>query len=74
MLLLGIPGSGKSLAAKVIARSWFHSRDTQGHNTDLGLPLLRLDMGAIQDKWVGFSEARAREALRVVEAMSPCVL
>ena len=74
VLLLGIPGSGKSLAAKVIARSWFRGQAAQGRNADLGLPLLRLDMGAIQDKWVGSSEARAREALRVVEAMAPCVM
>ncbi|MEG9524409.1 MAG: AAA family ATPase [Hyphomicrobiales bacterium] len=74
VLLLGIPGSGKSLAAKMIARSWFRGQDVQARNVDLGLPLLRLDMGAIQDKWVGSSEARAREALRVVEAMAPCVL
>ena len=74
VLLLGIPGSGKSLAAKVIARSWFRGQDAATRNADPGLPLLRLDMGAIQDKWVGSSEARAREALRVVEAMAPCVL
>jgi SpoVK/Ycf46/Vps4 family AAA+-type ATPase len=73
-LLLGIPGSGKSLAAKVIARTWLRGQGSQGRHADLGLPLLRLDMGAIQDKWVGSSEARAREALRVVEAMAPCVL
>jgi hypothetical protein len=61
VLLLGIPGSGKSLAAKVIAREW-------------NLPLVRLDMGAIQNAFVGASEERIREALRIVEAMSPCVL
>ncbi len=61
VLLLGIPGTGKSLAAKVVAKSW-------------RLPLLRLDMGAVQDKFVGSSEARIREALKTVEAMSPCVL
>ena len=61
VLLLGIPGTGKSLAAKVVAKTW-------------KLPLLRLDLGAIQDKWVGSSEARIREALKTVVAMSPCVL
>lgn len=61
VLLLGIPGTGKSLAAKVIAREW-------------NLPLLRLDMGAIQNMYVGASEQRIREALRIVEATSPCVL
>jgi hypothetical protein len=61
VLLLGIPGSGKSLAAKIIARNW-------------KLPLVRLDLGAVQDKWLGSSEARMREALKTVEAMAPCVL
>ena len=61
VLLLGIPGTGKSLAAKVVAKNW-------------KLPLLRLDLGAVQDKWVGSSEARIREALKTVAAMSPCVL
>ena len=61
VLLLGIPGTGKSLAAKVIAREW-------------NLPLVRLDMGAIQNMFVGASEQRIREALRIVEATSPCVL
>jgi hypothetical protein len=61
VLLLGIPGTGKSLAAKAIARDW-------------SLPLIRLDMGAIQDKWVGSSEERIRTALSIVEAIAPCVL
>ncbi|WP_431052494.1 AAA family ATPase [Roseateles sp. L2-2] len=61
VLLLGIPGAGKSLAAKLVAKTW-------------RLPLIRLDLGAIQDKWVGSSEARIREALNTVVAMSPCVL
>lgn len=61
VLILGIPGTGKSLAAKLIAREW-------------SLPLVRLDMGAIQNRWLGASEERIREALQIVEAMSPCVL
>lgn len=61
VLLLGIPGTGKSLAAKVVAREW-------------KLPLVRLDMGAVQNMFVGASEQRIRDALRIVEAMSPCVL
>ena len=61
VLLLGIPGTGKSLAAKLIARDW-------------KLPLVRLDMGAVQDKFVGESEKNIREALKIVEAMSPCIL
>lgn len=61
VLILGIPGTGKSLAAKIIAREW-------------QVPLVRLDMGAIQNRWVGASEERMREALQIVQAMSPCVL
>ena len=61
VLILGIPGTGKSLAAKLIAREW-------------QLPLIRLDMGAVHDKWVGSSEERIREAPRIAQAMSPCVL
>lgn len=61
VLILGIPGTGKSLAAKVIAREW-------------QTPLVRLDMGALQNRYVGASEERIREALQIVEAMSPCVL
>lgn len=61
VLLLGMPGSGKSLVAKVVAYQW-------------NLPLLRLDMGAVQNKYVGESEARIRQALKTVAAMAPCVL
>lgn len=61
VLLLGISGCGKSLSAKVIARDW-------------GLPLLRLDAGAIQNALHGESEARMRKALRVAESVAPCIL
>jgi len=61
VLLLGIPGTGKSLAAHVIARQW-------------ALPLVRLDMGALRHKWMGSSEERVRTSLAVVEAMAPCIL
>ena len=60
-MLVGIPGCGKSLTAKCIAAAW-------------GMPLLRLDMGALKSKWVGESEANIRKALSVAEAVSPCVL
>jgi SpoVK/Ycf46/Vps4 family AAA+-type ATPase len=60
-LLIGPPGTGKSLVAKCIASAW-------------GMPLLRLDMGALKSKWVGESEANIRKALQVAEAVSPCVL
>lgn len=61
VLLCGIPGCGKSEAAKFTART-------------LNLPLLKMDMGSLMDKFVGGSEQRMRDALAMAEAMSPCVL
>ncbi|MEP7280484.1 MAG: AAA family ATPase [Rubrivivax sp.] len=61
MLLLGVQGAGKSLAAKATAGSW-------------QLPLFRMDFGALFDKYQGESERKLREALRVADAMQPCVL
>ncbi|MBI3039642.1 AAA family ATPase, partial [bacterium] len=59
--LIGIPGTGKSLSAKMIAGLW-------------GLPLVRLDIGALFGSLVGQSEENARKALRLAETISPCVL
>ena len=61
VMLVGVQGGGKSLAAKSVAGLW-------------GLPLLRLDMGAIYNKFFGESERNVREALAMAETMSPCVL
>ena len=61
VMLVGVQGGGKSLAAKSVAGLW-------------GLPLLRLDMGAIYNKFFGESERNVREALKMAETMSPCVL
>jgi len=62
MLILGVPGCGKSMAAKTTARLW-------------GLPLLRLDMGRIYDgSMVGRSEANLRNALKTAESISPAIL
>jgi SpoVK/Ycf46/Vps4 family AAA+-type ATPase len=61
VLLLGVQGAGKSLAAKAIAASW-------------QVPLFRMDFGALFDKFQGESERKLREALRVADAMQPCVL
>jgi SpoVK/Ycf46/Vps4 family AAA+-type ATPase len=62
MLILGIPGCGKSLIAKTTAEMW-------------GLPLLRLDMGRVYDgSTVGRSEANLRSAIKTAESISPCVL
>ena len=61
VLLLGVPGTGKSMCAKAIATAW-------------GRPLMRLDAGVLYDQYVGASEARLREALRQAEALAPVVL
>ena len=61
LLLLGVQGAGKSLAAKAVATAWQR-------------PLLRLDVGALYDRYIGESERRLRDALRQAEMMSPCVL
>ncbi|XRQ12091.1 AAA family ATPase [Actinomadura welshii] len=61
MALIGIPGTGKSLTAKMISGLW-------------RLPLLRLDAGALFGSLVGESEARLRQALHIAEVVSPCVL
>jgi SpoVK/Ycf46/Vps4 family AAA+-type ATPase len=61
VLLLGVQGGGKSLAAKAIAGSW-------------AAPLLRLDVGALYNKYHGETERNLREALETAEAMAPCVL
>ena len=61
ILLLGVQGAGKSLAAKAIATAWQR-------------PLLRLDPGALYDRYVGESEKKLRDALKQAEMMSPIVL
>ncbi len=61
ILLVGVPGTGKSLSAKAIG-------------TALGVPTIRLDIGALFNSLVGESEARTRDALALAEALSPCVL
>ena len=61
ILLLGVQGCGKSLAAKAVAGSW-------------GVPLLRLDFGRLYDKYVGETERNLRECLGTAEVMAPCVL
>jgi hypothetical protein len=61
LLLLGVQGAGKSLCAKAVATAWQR-------------PLLRLDPGALYDRYVGESERRLRSALHQAEAMSPIVL
>lgn len=61
ILLVGVQGGGKSLAAKAVAGVW-------------GVPLLRLDFGVLYNKFFGETEKNIREALKTAELMSPCVL
>src|SRR3954464_14055214 len=61
VLLVGVPGCGKSLSAKAVAAEW-------------RLPLYRLDLAAILGQYVGQSEGRLREALDTADRMAPCVL
>lgn len=61
VLVTGIPGCGKSLAAKCVAASW-------------RMPLIKLDMGKIFSMWVGSSEENIRNALKSCDAIAPCVL
>ena len=61
ILLIGVQGCGKSLAAKAIAGVF-------------GLPLLRLDFGALYNKYHGETERNLRESLGTADVMSPCVL
>ena len=61
IMIVGMPGCGKSLAAKATA-SLFE------------IPLVRLDVGRLLGKYVGESEENMRKALKLSEAISPCVL
>ena len=61
MLLLGVQGAGKSLAAKCVAGSW-------------QLPLFQLDFGRLYGKYHGESETNLRNALNIAKSMAPCVL
>jgi ATP-dependent 26S proteasome regulatory subunit len=62
VLLLGVPGCGKSLVAKATSNEW-------------RLPLLRLDLGRVYDgSMVGRSEANLRNALKTAESVSPAIL
>ncbi|MEI6536589.1 MAG: AAA family ATPase, partial [Verrucomicrobiaceae bacterium] len=61
LLIVGIPGTGKSLTAKATASAF-------------NLPLLRLDMGRVFGGIVGQSEANLRSVIQTAEAIAPCVL
>ncbi len=59
--MLGVQGAGKSLSAKAVATAWQR-------------PLLRMDVGALYDKYIGESERRLRDALKQAERMAPIIL
>ena len=61
ILLLGVQGAGKSLAAKAVATAWRQ-------------PLLKMDAGSLYDRYIGESERRLRDALLQTERMAPVVL
>ena len=61
VLVTGVPGCGKSLVAKTLARTW-------------NLPLVLLDPARLYASYVGESEQRLRDALRTLEAMAPVVV
>jgi Cdc6-like AAA superfamily ATPase len=61
LLLVGPPGTGKSLTAKCVA-------------TVFGMPLLRFDIGGTRSKFVGDSESNIRRVLKLAETVAPCVL
>ena len=61
VIIVGMPGCGKSLCAKASAALF---------NT----PLLKLDMGSMMGKYVGESEGNLRKAIKIAEAAAPCVL
>jgi len=61
LLLVGVPGTGKSLSCKALA-------------SILGWPLIRLDIGSLKNSLVGQSEARMRDATRLIECFGRCVV
>ena len=61
VLLVGVPGCGKSVSAKAIAARW-------------KMPLYRLDFATVQGSYVGQSEKQLKDALTTAEQVSPCVL
>jgi hypothetical protein len=61
ILLVGVPGCGKSLSAKAVASEW-------------ALPLLRLDPSSLYNKYIGETEKNFRRAMQTAERMAPVVL
>lgn len=61
VLLIGVPGCGKSLVAKAVAGAWT-------------VPLLRFDLGKVFGMYVGQSEENIRNVIKTAESVAPCVL
>ena len=61
VLLLGVPGTGKSAFCKALGN-------------EVGRPTLILDIGALMGSLVGLTEERTRQALRIADAMAPCIV
>lgn len=61
LLLVGVPGCGKSLTAKAVSSLW-------------QMPLLRLDIGQLFSSYIGSTEANMRKAIMTAESIAPCVL
>ena len=61
ILILGMQGCGKSLMARFVAAAW-------------KMPLLRMDVGALYDKYIGETERHLRRAFKVASVISPCIL
>ncbi len=61
VLLIGVPGCGKSLTAKAVAGAWT-------------IPLIRFDLGKVFGMYVGQSEENIRNAIKTAESVAPCVL
>jgi hypothetical protein len=61
VLLLGVPGTGKSAFCKALGN-------------EVGRPTLMLDIGALMGSLVGVTEERTRQALRIADAMAPCIV
>jgi ATP-dependent 26S proteasome regulatory subunit len=61
VLVVGLPGTGKSLVSKTMGNAW-------------GMPVLQMDIGSLFGSLVGQSEANLRKALKTAEAIAPCVL
>lgn len=61
VLLLGVPGAGKSAFAKALGN-------------EVGRPTITMDFGSLMGSLVGESEAKTRQALAIVDRMAPCIL